>query len=45
MPLIEGKKYLVKSHGIEFNLQMNLKQFLDEWSYNDGFCYLKIDIL
>ncbi len=24
---------------------MSLRQFLDEWTYNDGFCYLKIDLL
>lgn len=45
MPLLVGRKYTVKSHGIEFDLGMGLRQFLDEWTYNDGFCYLKIDLL
>ncbi len=45
MPVLDGRRISVKSHGVEFDLGMGLRQFLDEWTYNDGFCYLKIQIL
>ncbi len=45
MPILDGRKISVKSHGVDFDLGMGLRQFLDEWTYNDGFCYLKIELL
>jgi hypothetical protein len=45
MPILKSKNYKVKSHGVDIDLGMNIKQFLDEWSYNDGYCYLKINII
>jgi hypothetical protein len=33
----------VETHGVEVDLEMNLKHLLEEWNYNDGFCYLKLN--
>jgi len=29
IPALEGRKYTVKSHGVEFDLGMGLRQYLD----------------
>ena len=41
---IEGK-YEVRTHNILIDLKLTLKELLEEWNYNDGYCYLKIDPL
>lgn len=42
LPTIYKIGYGVYTHGVTVNLDMSLKELLDYWSYNDGFCYLKI---
>ena len=39
---LKDRKFIIKSHNIEIDLTMSSKKFLDEWSYNDGYCYLKV---
>ena len=33
----------ITSHNVDVDLTMSSKVFLDEWSYNDGYCYLRLD--
>lgn len=37
-----NKKFGIYTHNIKISLETNLKELLEEWNYNDGFCYLKI---
>jgi hypothetical protein len=32
----------VLAHGARLDLNMTLKELLENWNYNDGFCYLKV---
>ena len=40
--LWKGKGASVWTHGIAIDLGMTLKELLEEWNYNDGWCYLKV---
>ena len=43
--LWEGEKEpTIYSHGEIIPLSMPSKFFLDEWNYNDGYCYLLLNI-
>jgi hypothetical protein len=39
---LEKGKVQVLTHGIPIDLGLTLKQLLEEWNYNDGYCYLKL---
>lgn len=40
---IERGSISIQSHWLLVDLKMSSKLFLDEWSYNDGYCYLQIE--
>ena len=35
--------YRVTTHGVPVDSQMSLKELLEDWNYNDGFCYLLVE--
>lgn len=39
---ITKKEPSILTHNIEIDLNLPLKTLLEEWNYNDGYCYLKI---
>jgi len=40
--LSSSYRFEILCHNINIETKITLKDLLEEWNYNDGFCYLKI---
>jgi hypothetical protein len=40
--LRSSHKFEILCHSISIDTKLSLKDLLEEWNYNDGFCYLKV---